>query len=175
LALPIAVFLLGFAPYWMEGKQGIIDHVFRYHSLNVAYLYHLVIPEALQSAISAQVFWVAILTAFALLCRRRTGLDSILIYLAVMVAAAPATMNQYLAIPSAFTSVFVNFSTVIYTIAATFHVATDLNGPHLLGHLAGGSTRLAMAIYCLNFAVAWTTWQGPVIRFVKQKFARQAG
>ncbi len=173
LALPVAIFLLGFAPYWADGKQGIIDHVFRYHSLHVACLYNLVMPGFLQSMVSAQAFWLAILAGFACFCRRRTALDSLLIYLAVMVAAAPATMNQYLAIPSAFTSVFVNFSTVIYTLAAAFHLATDTNGLHLMGHVEGGSTRLATAIYCLGFAVVWTMWREPVMKFLGSKFGRR--
>jgi hypothetical protein len=179
LAVPVGIFLLGFAPYWAAGKDGIINNVFKYHSLNVAYFQHLVVPEILQPTVTAPMLWILVLAGFAILCRRRTGLESLLIYTAVMVATAPATMNQYLAIPSAFTSVFVNAFTVPYTLIATFHVASDMNGPHLWGQIPGIALNSRLAIYCLLGAVIWTVWHdfwlrlagkglGKVAKFIKR-------
>ena len=153
LLVPVAIFLLGFAPYWPGGRAGIIQHVFSYKSSATEYFYNYFVPTAVQFVFSAQAVWLLVLGVFAFINRRKPALESLLLYTCVLVATAPATTNQYFAIPSAFTSVFVNFFTVAYTIVATFHVAVDVNGPHLLKSLLDRADDFAICVLCL--ALVW--------------------
>jgi hypothetical protein len=161
LAVPAVIFILGFAPYWAGGKSGIIDHVFKYQSHFQGYLYGLLTPAWLESWVSAKAMWVAALVVFAFVWRRRPGLESLILYTAVLVGASPATTNQYLAIPVAFTAVFINLFSVLYTVIATYFICVSLHGPHLANQqpMFRGLEEM-IAIYCLCFAVGWVTWRG---------------
>ncbi|HTB83163.1 MAG TPA: hypothetical protein VK742_05870 [Candidatus Sulfotelmatobacter sp.] len=163
--VPLAVFGLGFAPYWPGGGPGIVDNVFYYRSLDNHYFYNFFVPAVLQPVISPQTVWFLMLGLFAFLCRKKTALKSLLIYTVVLVATSPATNNQYLAIPLAFTAVFINFFTVCYTLTATYHLCVDADGLHLLekfGYYAD------LAIYILCFALIWTLWRQNILSFLQK-------
>jgi len=157
-AIPVAVFLLGFAPYWSAGSTGIIEHVFRYNSAehDTRYFYHWFIPASPQPVISAKALWMALLIGAAFACKKMRGLDALLIYTAVMTACAPATANQYLAIPAAFAAVRLNpFSVAFFAIGAV-QLCLSLSGFNLQHRTAANPFNcLDAAILCLVLALAW--------------------
>ncbi|HTY87641.1 MAG TPA: hypothetical protein VMB80_09275 [Candidatus Acidoferrum sp.] len=155
LAVPVVTFLLGFAPYWAADRAEIIHNVFLYKSFNIGHFYTFFMPTAVQSVLNAETVWFFALGVFAFINRRRPALESLLLYTCVLVATAPATSDHYLATPSAFTSVFVNFFTVAYTVIAAYQVSGDV--PGLLPPRIG--TADALAIYALCLALVWVTWR----------------
>jgi len=165
LLVPIAIFLLGFAPYWPAGHAGIVENVFKYQSLAGAYAYRLLMPTLIQSTLDPKIFWFLILAWFAFLCRRRPPLDSLLLYICVMLAATPATTNEYLAIPLVFTSVVVNVFTVAYTVIATCHLSAGGDGPLLQSRAPGGI--IDLAIYCLGLAAVWAVWRDQLLDLLR--------
>ncbi len=166
ILVPVAIFLLGFAPYWPVGRAGIIQNVFSYKSFTTAHFYNFFLPTAVQYFLNSQTVWLLMLGWFAFIHRRKPALESLLLYTCILVAAAPATTNQYLAIPSAFTSVFVNFFTVAYTVIATYQVSTAVGGPHLLQPLLGNVEQ--QAIYALCFALIWVSWRENLLDLLRR-------
>lgn len=163
--VPTAVFLAGFLPYWNGGHAGIVENVFRYRSIDASFFYNFIMPGGTKSFLSSQSVWFAMLLVFALVCRRRNSFESLLLYTGVLVAASPATMNQYLAIPVALTAVFVSPWFLLYTAVGAYHISVDGNGPHLLKYLHGRYDDLA--IYCLVCALLWLFWRQQIIRVVQ--------
>jgi hypothetical protein len=160
--IPVACFALGFLPYWSEGKAGIIHNVFHYQSSAIGYFYDFFIPPEMKYLVSSRQIWFLLLGFFAFVCRPKSSMESLLVYTAVLVAASPGFFNQYLAIPVAFVSVFVNPLSIAYTAMATLHLALDNNGPTFFGDWRGKSDNLA--VYCLSFAVVWTLWRQSIMR-----------
>jgi len=166
LLVPVAIFLLGFVPYWPAGHAGIIEHVFKYQSLGNAYCYRLLMPTLVQATLDPKIFWFLILVWFACLCRRQSPLDSLLMYTCVMLAATPATTNEYLAIPLVFTSVVVNVFTVAYIVIATCHLSAGGDGPALQKPAVGGI--IDLAIYCLCLAAVWAVWRDQLLSLLQK-------
>jgi len=166
LLVPVAIFLLSFAPYWPTGHAGIVAHVFQYQSYPNAYFYRLLMPTLVQSTLDPKIVWFLILAWFAFLCRRRSALDSLLMYTCVMLAATPATTNEYLAIPLIFTCVVVNAFTVSYMVIATCHIAAGGDGPPLMATSTGGI--IDLAIYCLCLAAVWAIWRDQLLNLLEK-------
>jgi hypothetical protein len=156
LLVPVAVFLASFAPYWPAGGQGIIHNVFLYRSMQNHYLYSFFLPVVLQNAMSSQTFWFICLALFALVCRKRDALESLIFYTAVLVAASPAISIQYLTIPLVFIATRINCLTVIYTILATAVLAFHPNCLRLSGLPPMFPN---IPLYILALAIAWSAWQ----------------
>jgi len=161
LAVPTAVFLAGFLPYWAGGHAGIVENVFHYHSMNTAHFYNFFMPAGTNYFLSAGEVWFVFLILFAFLCRPRNGFESLLLYTGVLVAASPATTNQYLAIPAALMSVFPSLLFLGYAALATFQLCADGNGLHLLKHWHGRYDDLA--IYGLVCALLWLFWRRQIV------------
>ena len=124
LGLPVAIFLLGFAPYWREASHGIMEFVFRYGSGNNNPIYALPVLNMLP----ARWIWYGLLIGLALAYRNTPALNATLIYLGWLVAAAPAATNQYLVIPLALLVLRINWAFGLYILLATFHLMFDVNG-----------------------------------------------
>jgi hypothetical protein len=139
LAVPPAVFLLSFAPFWAEGRAGIVGNVFLYRSLSNAPLWRTVFGPELGGTLGPTALLVAALAAGAWLDRRRDRLGSLLVYTVALVAFAPALANQYLAIPVAAVSAFPNPLFVCYTVVAGAHLVFDPveTGPFISRAIAG--------------------------------------
>jgi hypothetical protein len=165
LLLPVACFALGFAPYWASGKTGIIENVFSYSSTNTAHFYNLFVPAAVRFCFDGRTIWLFMLGLFAFIHRRKPALESLLLYTCVLVATAPATTNQYLAIPIAFTAVFVNAFTMLYTAVATYHLSVDVNGPHFLPFIHQRCDDIVIYVLCL--ALVWVTWRDGLLNLLK--------
>jgi hypothetical protein len=159
--VPMLVFLAGFLPYWSGGHEGIVQNVFHYRSFNNEYFYRLFVPQGLQFIMSSQAVWFAMLAIFAFVYRGRKVVESLLFYTAVLVIASPAVINQYLAIPVAFTATNINVFTLLYTAVATLHLLVDPNGLHRPGLMATGCADIAVC--CLFFGVIWTTWKAQIL------------
>jgi hypothetical protein len=166
LLVPAAIFLLGFAPYWPGGRAGIVEHVLLYASKPTGYFYKMIVPSVLQRCLSPAACWLGVLGVLAVVYRRRPALESLLLYTCALVAAAPATANQYFAIPSAFTSVFVNIFSIDYTIVATGHLLTDADGLDLLKVPLRGTAD--MTVFALVLALVWVTWHRGLLDLLKQ-------
>jgi hypothetical protein len=165
LLVPVACFALGFVPYWAGGKSGIIENVFSYSSTNTEHFYNFFVPAAVRFCFNSRTLWLFMLGLFALIHRRRPALESLLLYTCVLVATAPATTNQYLAIPIAFTAVFINAFTMLYTAVATYHLSVDVNGPHFLPYIHQRCDDIAIYILCV--ALVWVTWREGLLNLLK--------
>lgn len=171
LVVPAAVFMLSFAPYWAAGREGIIAHVFRYHSSQNKYFYNFFVPACVQYCFASGTLWYILLIVFAFVCRRRKALASLLIYTGVLVAFSPATTNQYLAIPVALAAVYPSIPFFLYTGIATLHICVDAtNGPRFWHGFRGYYED--MAIYALCCALAWLLWR-PIFLQLLEKFRRE--
>jgi hypothetical protein len=158
LGMPVLCFLLGFVPYWTGGSTGILQNVFRYSSTETAthYFHSLFVPSILQSYLSPKIVWGVILVALAFVCRKRSSLESLLIYLAAMVTCAPATTNEYLAIPASFAAVELNPFSIGYFLVGTLQLSLATSALNLLNSPAGFTYNyLDLAIIALTFALAW--------------------
>jgi hypothetical protein len=170
LIVPPLIFLAGFLPYWSAGREGIIHNVFQYRSSTADFFYHFFMPGDIAYLANSQTVWIAFLILFAFICRKKNIFESLLIYTAVLVSTSPAMANQYLAIPAAFVSVYVNPFSICYILIAAVHIIADVNGPHLFKNFRGSYADLA--VYCLFLALVWTMWREPIIR-VLQKCRRE--
>lgn len=173
LIVPLAFFLLGFAPYWTQSGDQIRAHVFQYGASCTGYFYKFFVPQCVQYWFDAESVWYILLVLFAFICRSRTAFESLLIYTGVLVAFSPATSNQYLVIPVALAAYYCSPLFIIYTIAATFQICVDSkNGLHLFPFAAGRYDNIA--IYVLCFAVAYLLWKEKFNGFT-QAFKREVG
>ena len=155
LTVPVAVFLLSFAPYWPAGRQGILDNVFLYHSNPTNFFYEFLVPKLVQECVGSGAIWFALIVVFAFLCRTRNAFESLLIYTGVLVAFSPATYNQYLAIPMALASVFFSVPFCCYILVTSYHLCADYNGVHLVRY----GVYYDIAIIVLCFAIFWLFWR----------------
>ena len=162
VAVPVSCFLLSFAPYWPEGHEGIMDHVFRYNTHDRNYFYGFFVPPCIQSLCSSRNLFFLLMTLFAFVCRARKSLESLLIYTGVLVAFSPITVNEYFAIPVVLASVYPSTLFVVYTAICTLHLCMDSSGPHLLSFLYGDCSE--SAIFALCVALAWLLFKEPLQR-----------
>lgn len=128
LCLPTLVFLLGFAPYWAKGHQGIIKNVFLYTSLKNVIFYDLFVPQFFQFVFSAKMVWIMALVISAFVFRKQKPFESLLLYCAILVTCSPAIVNQYLVIVVPFIAVFPNVFFALYTAVATWFLLGDYYG-----------------------------------------------
>jgi hypothetical protein len=164
--VPVAFFLLSFLPYWQDGKQGIISNVFLYHSFQNEYFYKYIVPMAVQFLCGSQTVWLLMLAVFAFVYRQKNAVESLLFYTAILVIASPAMTNQYLAIPVAFVSTYVNPFTLFYTFVSTWHLAIDFNGPHFFKHIHGKYDDISVCTLFLG--LIWITWRQNLVAFIKK-------
>ena len=164
IAIPTAIFLAGFLPYWPLGHDGIIQNVFRYRSGMDGYLYTNLMPVGVQAVFSSRTVWLLALGFFALVCRKKDGFQSLLLYTGVLVALAPTIASQYFAIPLALLAVNFNALSVLYTAILTGALAigelgwllkdsppADRNGEIV--------SLFSWALYVLLWAVLWNFWR----------------
>jgi hypothetical protein len=111
-----------------------------------------------------------ILVALAFACRRRDGLGTLFIYLAAMVACAPATTNEYLAIPASFAAVELNPFSIGYLLIGGWQLMVATSGLNLLNSPAGTTYNyLDLCIIALTFALAWALLK-PYLPAIREKF-----
>lgn len=189
ILIPTSLFALSFVPYWHTGSQGIIKNVFLFRSFTTQFFYHMFLPQFVQFMFSSLTVWLLALTVFAFVCRKKNTMESLLLYTCVLVATAPADVNEYLAIPGAFVATHLNPLTILYTAAGTAHLLVALNGPlgsppfavrgfgaaylaaavkglHL--HSLFGLSFIDVAIYLLCLALAWVTWRQTIAGWFRQ-------
>ncbi|MGO8838858.1 MAG: hypothetical protein ACLQAH_06980 [Limisphaerales bacterium] len=164
--LPVFLFGLSFVPYWHAGSQGIIQNVFRYRSFTNEFFYHMFVPEGLQFMIGSLALWLFLLAIFAFVCRQKNSVESLLLYTCVLVAASPANINEYLAIPGAFVATHLNPFTVLYTAAATLHLFVDINGFHMTG--LSQTTYIDVSVCLLCLGLVWATWRQNILATLKR-------
>jgi hypothetical protein len=128
IIVPILFFLLGFLPYWSEGKQGIIQNVFLYKSFNNELFYKMFIPSQLKAILPSTIVWILLLILAAFIYKQKSGFDSLLFYTCVLIIASPAMANQYLAIVIPFVAANPNPFSLYYTIIGTWYLLIDKYG-----------------------------------------------
>lgn len=181
ILVPVLMFALSFAPYLNAGGQGIVQNVFQYRAVNTAFFYHMFLPPFLQFAFSSTGVWFFLLILFAFICRQKNTVEFLLFYTCVLVAAAPASVNEYLAIPGAFVATHLNLWMILFTGAGTAHLLVAPNGPFgtpaftVKGagaayfpsmtwlHNLFGSTFGDIAIYFLCLGLIWIMWRKNLI------------
>ena len=84
----------------------------------------------------------------------------------MLVAASPANINEYLAIPGAFVATHLNPFTILYTAVGTLHLLVDVNGLHLTG--LSRTIYIDIAIYLLCLGLIWVTWRLNLINWFKR-------
>jgi hypothetical protein len=160
--VPVCIFALSFAPYWHAGSEGIIQNVFRYKSAHHDHFcfYRMFVPAFIQTMFGSQTVWLFLLALFAFVYKQKKVVESLLFYTCVLVATAPATTNQYLAIPVPFTVTNVNPFTIMYTATGFFHLLIDYDGLHLTGPILGNlRANPDVPIFMLCFGLVWATWR----------------
>ena len=112
ILIPLLMFALSFVPYWHGGSQSIIQNVFQYRSSTNEFFYRMFLPQFVQFMFGSHAVWFFLLVLFAFICRQKNTVEYLLLYTCVLVAAAPASVNEYLAIPGAFVATHLNPLTV---------------------------------------------------------------
>jgi hypothetical protein len=168
--VPSLTFALGFLPYLAAGRHGILHNVFMYGSFDNKIFHSLFVPGALQPYLHSDLLWVALLGLFALLARRQDPLRSLLLYLAVLVAAAPATNNQYLAIPLVYVATRMNTPLALYTLVGSYYLLIHKNGLQLTAldvRPVENVFYYSVCIFLLTLGIIWAQWQAPLRAGVK--------
>lgn len=171
LLVPAACFLISFAPYWEAGREGIINHVFRYQSIPANWFYYGFVPSCIQNHVDGKTLWYGLLVLFAFICRTRNGFESLLIYTGVIVAFSPASTDEYLAIPIALASVFPSLPFAAYTAGSLLNLLGSLLhyrlGPAGADTISPLHGYFQLTIYCLCFALAWLLWKPKFLRLLQ--------
>ena len=128
LLLPVCIFLFGFLPYWETGKSGIIQNVFLYKSLSNGPFWNMLLPGTVWKVVPKIVPFFGMLILLGFLFRKQKLCDSLIIYTAALVIFSSAMTNQYLAIVTAFVSLYLNWALIVYVVIGTYHLLTDMNG-----------------------------------------------
>jgi hypothetical protein len=163
--VPVLIFALSFVPYWHTGSQGIIRNVFLYRSFTNEFFYRMFLPQFVQFMFGSLGVWLFLLGLFAFICRKKSTVEFLLFYTAVLVAASPANINEYLAIPGAFVATHLNPFTILYTAVGTLHLLVDPNGFHLT--VLSQTIFIDVAIYLLCLGLVWAIWRQPIVASVK--------
>ena len=169
ILVPVSLFALSFVPYWHQGSEGIIQNVFRYRSHTDEFFYRMFLPQAIQFMFGSQAVWFFLLILFAFICRQKNTIEFMLFYTCVLVAASPANINEYLAIPGAFVATHLNSFTILYTAFASLHLLVDPNGLRLT--CLSRTIFIDVAIYVLCLSLIWTTWRPRLVLWLKQSLA----
>lgn len=170
--IPILVFLLGFLPYWREGRQGILDHVIFYKSLDNQYFYQWFAPGIIRNFADARWVWFFLLFIFAFVYRRRNAFDSLLAYTCVLVAASPSMANQYLAIPIPFISMNYNLFFLAYVVVGTWHLIIDGTGLHIARlrvFQPKSIDNYVVLVVLLSLGFAWHLWINELLPRIRKK------
>jgi hypothetical protein len=165
ILVPLGLFALSFVPYWHTGSQGIIQNVFLYRSFTNEFFYRMFLPQFVQFMFGSLAVWFFLLVLFAFICRKKSTVEFLLFYTAVLVAASPANINEYLSIPGAFVATHLNPFTVLYTVVGTLHLLVDPNGFHWTGW--SRTICIDLAIYLLGLGLVWATWRQPIMAGIK--------
>jgi hypothetical protein len=166
ILIPVFIFALSFVPYWHAGSQGIIQNVFRYRSFTTEFFYRMFVPMFVQFMFNSQTVWFFLLVTFAFIYRQKNTIEFLLLYTCVLVAASPANINEYLAVPVPFVATHLNPFTILYTAAATLHLLVDVNGLHLTG--LSQTICIDIAIYLLCLGLVWISWRQNIMALFKR-------
>lgn len=163
LVVPVTLFLVSFVPYWADGQENIREFVFLYRSQNQGFFFHLFVPWIIARFTSPLRIWLLLLVLFAFVSRGRNGLDSLLLYTVVMVAAAPATADQYLAIVIPFVVAYLNPFFMTYLVVGSWFFLVDRNELHIeplqliFGINRDGYNQLLIILLVLG--LVWMLWR----------------
>lgn len=122
LALPVSLFLLSFLPFWQAGYPTILRNLTepRLGWNNGVFWNYL--PGFGKLILSRETVFISAIAFFAVVFRKKQPLDSLLLYTCVLVIFASIINNQYLAIPTAFISVYPNVFFSLYSLAAALYL-----------------------------------------------------
>jgi hypothetical protein len=119
------------------------------------------VPMFVQFMFNSQTVWFFLLVIFAFICRQKRTVEFLLFYTCVLVAASPANINEYLAIPVPFVATHLNPFTILYTAAATLHLLVDVNGLHITS--LSQTIYIDISIYLLCLGLVWVTWREKIM------------
>lgn len=130
IILPYSLFFMLFIPYWHEGKNGIIEHVFNYASLDNSPLYRTFFQSEffdklyhtlhIYSQKGKYIFFIGMLITGALV-RNKNIVESFLIYCCCLLAFSNGWAVQYFIIPLLFVLFYPSYySFFFYLISSLF-------------------------------------------------------
>ncbi len=125
LVLPVSLFLLSFLPFWQAGYPIILRNLTEPRLGWNNGIFWNYLPGFIKLILSRETIFLSALALFAVVFRKKNPLDSLLLYTCVLVIFASIINNQYLAIPTAFISVYPNIFFILYTLAASFYIFAD--------------------------------------------------
>ena len=128
IVFPLGIFALGFLPFWGVGREGIINNVLEYASWENHIFWTWHIPKFIRLFLSAREVFLIVLVVGAFLFRDQQGIQSLTLYLALLVATSPSMTNQYLAIPISFIALNINLLTILYSVAGGIYLTSDFYG-----------------------------------------------
>jgi hypothetical protein len=128
IAVPIAIFLVSFAPYWNVGHDGIIHNVFQYRSFQNGPLWYMILPHVLYELLPKTGLFIVALALLGIAMRPARRFDSLLVYLVAVVVFSSSLANQYLAIPVVAIAVMWNTQFRIYTFIVTIFLLLHGDG-----------------------------------------------
>ncbi len=180
LGLPFVVFLISFAPYWMEGREGIIQNVFLYQGaplLQSAPFWHWFVPNIIRFFTTPHIIFYLMLGFSGFLLRKRNLFDLLLCYVALLVIYSPYIANQYLAIVIPFIAVEKNFFSFIYTAMATWYLLANKSGLNLAvlqDSKVTGLITVNSLIVVLTFGFLWPLVRKRLGEFLKDEWRYQS-
>lgn len=131
LLVPPGLFALTFLPFLADGAAGIVKNVFLYRGYDNAPLWRFLFPPSVLGVVSPTLLFLATLTVAGILLRRRRQIESLLIYLVLLVIASPAIANQALTLPAVTMAVFPNVAFGLFVAVALVHLLIHHEGLHL--------------------------------------------
>lgn len=126
--IPVAVFILGFVPFWGAGKDGIIQNVFLYRSMANAPFWNSLFPAIIVNNLPIIILFIATLIVAGFTFRKRPVIEAFSLYLLVTVIFSPAIANQYLAIASIPIAMFPNIFLAAYVAIGTVYLIVNQAG-----------------------------------------------
>ena len=170
LAVPVLVFLAGFAPYWRVGSEGIIQHVFLYRSSEMSPFWDF-LGSPLAAFVPKFVLFVGTLVALSVVFRRRSPLESFFIYCGSMFLFTPSIYAHYMAIPVLFLAVYLNLPLALFTFSVSWHfIFRFLGSPVLYGLVPPREYREPSEIILFSAGYLWAV----AIPSLKRRALRQS-
>lgn len=125
LTIPLAIFGLGFLPFWAQGSEGIIQNVFLYKSHNNAPFWQTFAPDVILNNVPLIILFAGSLAVAGFIFYKKELREQILTYYILLVIFASAIANQYLAIVVPYIALNPNIFFAIYSVFVPIFISGE--------------------------------------------------
>lgn len=160
MVVPFGLFAVSFVPFWQHGREGIINNVLLYRSMNNAPFWTTIAPGILQNNLPVFLLFIGSLVAAGFAVRKVGIIKTFLIYLACLVLFSSSIANQYLAILVPFIAVYFNLWLALLTVVATLYLLIEPGagmGITQLAFIPLKFVSLNIQIALLSLGILWIT------------------